>query len=303
VIALANHTLLTPSLCRALIESGHADDVPQDVLDYLRFIHDRNRDRNLALMQQLRKAVSCLNEAGIVPVMLKGTVPLFLADGDRLPGRITSDLDIGIMPSEELAARAALRRFGYIEAIEGREMVPSDGGAILEPRPFLYESYGTSEHRHEGLRARIPSPASRALHWIYHDLLKEGDYWRGRIDLRHLHDLSRLAVTDRVDWSQVREMVPVGTVRNAVDTQLLAARHFFGIDVPAACWNSRLVRVQHWRRVFTATRPLVGSPMRAAGNVAWGTRRLLAVSDIIRAGPKHFSRRLVRALRDRRSKI
>ncbi|MER8589106.1 hypothetical protein NKH19_28545 [Mesorhizobium sp. M1338] len=68
----------------------------------------------------------------------------------------------------------------------------------------------------------------RALHWIVHDLFKKGDYWRGRIDLRRLHDLARLAESEDVDWTALQASMADQGARNALDTQLLALQHFFG---------------------------------------------------------------------------
>ncbi|MER8576108.1 hypothetical protein NKG99_30480 [Mesorhizobium sp. M1409] len=61
-----------------------------------------------------------------------------------------------------------------------------------------------------------------------YDLFKKGDYWRGRIDLRRLHDLARLAESEDVDWTALQASMADQGARNALDTQLLALQHFFG---------------------------------------------------------------------------
>ena len=155
----------------------------------------------------------------------------------------------------------------------------------------------------DGLRAEIPPAQSRALHWIVHDLLKEGDYWRGRIDLRHLHDLARLAETDDVDWTALQASVSDQSARNALDTQLLALQHFFGTGIPAKCAQRPMVRFQHWRRIFTATHPIIGAPLRLAGNLAWGTWRFSRADGLARRGPLDLARRIARTLLEARTKI
>lgn len=304
IIELANHTLLTPAVHAALVRSGRSAELPQDVRDYLGFLHDCNRTRNRMMRAQLRDVVAHLNQSGIAPILLKGAVPLFVADEDELAERITSDLDVGVEAIDMAAARRAMLAAGYVEAAQSREMVLPEGGAILDIRQFHGGGPGVPEAVvRGGVVARIPSVEARALHWTLHDLVKEGDYWRGRIDLRHLYDLVRLHELEGVDWARVRAAAPGRIAREAVDTQLLALGHFFGVPVPADCSGSRLARAQHWRRVFSATHPVAGAPLRAAGYLAWWGWRLSNVTEIARRGPRDLARRMIRALSDSRSKI
>jgi hypothetical protein len=150
---------------------------------------------------------------------------------------------------------------------------------------------------------KIPPPQSRALHWMVHDLLKEGDYWRGRIDLRHLHDLAQLAESDDVNWTALQASVSDQSARNALDTQLLALHHFFGTRIPAKCARRPMVRFQHWRRIFTATHPILGAPLRLAGNMVWGTWRFSHTDGLARRGPSNLARRIARTLLNARTKI
>ena len=108
VIALANRTLLTPALFSALAHSGEIDRLPDDVREYLGFIHDRNWERNLRLRAQLAEAVAALNRRGIAPLLLKGAVPLFLSPTSRLPARMTSDLDLAWKRPKKQAPKSAL---------------------------------------------------------------------------------------------------------------------------------------------------------------------------------------------------
>ncbi|MER8376497.1 hypothetical protein [Mesorhizobium sp. M1406] len=68
MIAPANRTLQT---------CGQIHQLPQDMGEYLRFVHDCNRERNLRLRAQLLEAVAALNRHDIVPLRLKGAAPFF----------------------------------------------------------------------------------------------------------------------------------------------------------------------------------------------------------------------------------
>lgn len=306
VIALANHSLLTPALFSSLAQAGQIERLPHDVAEFLRFIHALNQERNLRLREQLAEAVAALNGAGIVPLLLKGAVLLFVSPADRVPSRITSDLDLSVDQPDLPTARACLEALGYMQQDDARDMMRPQDVGILElraDRPGSLE--GSKLVERDGLMVKVPSAESRALHWILHDLLKEGDYWRGRLGLRHLHDLSQLAQGEGVDWRLLRAALSDPRSRNALDTQLLALNDFFGTAVPAECIERPITRFQHWRRVFTAKHSTVGAPLRFAGNLAWGIWKITRIRDLARRDPVDLMRRIVRTLLDQdlRSKI
>ena len=306
VIALSNHALLTPALCAALAASGGSARLPADAREYLELMHELNRTRNLRLQAQLFEAVAALNRCGIAPHLVKGAVPLFLSPDDRLPSRMTSDLDIRVEPSDETAARAALEGIGYAAVPGVRDLARSKDVGVVELGPCRrgpIEQWTVVEL--SGRAAVIPSVETRAWHWIAHDLLKEGDYWRGRIDLRHLHDLAELSLNDGVDWTALRAAITSRRVRNALDTQLLALQQLFGCETISDATANFVVRLQHWRRVFSARRPLAGAPLRLVGNLAWGAWRLSSARDLRQRGALDLANRAGRTLfgRDLRAKI
>jgi len=306
VIALSNHALLTPALFAALAASGGSARLPADAREYLVLIHELNRTRNLRLRAQLFEAVAALNRCGITPHLVKGAVPLFLSPEDRLPSRMTGDLDVRVEPTDETAARAALERIGYAAVPGVRDLARSKDVGVVELGPCRrgpIEQWTVVEL--SGRAAVIPSVQTRAWHWIAHDLLKEGDYWRGRIDLRHLHDLAELSRNDGVNWTSLRGAVTSRRARNALDTQLLALQQLFGCETISDAPATIVVRLQHWRRVFSARHPLAGAPLRLVGNLAWGAWRLSSARDLRQRGLLDLANRAGRTLfgRDLRAKI
>lgn len=308
VIALANRTLLSPTLFAALSRSGQIEQLPADAARYLLFLYDCNRQRNLRLRRQLNDTVAALNRDDIVPILLKGAVPLFRSTTGSvaLPERIIADIDIAVASQEAAAAEASLTRIGYVRLKEARGMARPHDAGVLELRasrasgespPDIVESHG--------LWVRVPSVQARAMHRITHDLLKEGDYLRGRIDLRHLLDLAELAEHGGIDWAALRARLPGRGARNALDTQLLALNRFFDVPVPAQHVRRIYVRFQYWRRVFPIDHPLLGAPLRLAGNVAWGVHKLLRQDRSRRHRGADLARRAARVLlgADLRSKL
>jgi hypothetical protein len=219
---------------------------------------------------------------------------------------MTSDLDLSVEAAEEAEAQECLGELGYMPLAGARGMARPQDAGVLELRRTQESKFGPSTLvERDRLRTKIPSPQSRAMHWIVHDLLKEGDYWRGRIDLRHLHDLAQMAESDDVDWTSLRAAMPDQRSRNALDAQLLALHDLFGVRIPFEHTQRPMVRFQHWRRIFTARHPIIGAPVRLAGNLAWGAWRFSQADDLAQRGPVDLARRMTRTLleSDRRLKI
>jgi hypothetical protein len=307
VIGLANRTLLSPALHDALARAGRLDVLPEDGRAYLRFLHGRNLKRNIRLRAQLFEALAAFNRQGIEPTLLKGAVRLFRDAEDTIGNRITRDLDLAVEETEMEAARACLLRLGYRDATGTRGMErPQDVGMLeLRHRPStLSAAYLRRQDQDPprledrgGVRARVPSPTSRAMHWIVHDLIKEGDYWRGRIDLRHLHDLAELARTEQdMDWRRLRDIMPDQLGRNVVETQLLTLHALFGTAIPPDLRRRGIVRLQHQRRMFSARHPLAGAPLRLGGNLAWGLRRVVLARGALPLLPAELARKAFRIL-------
>jgi hypothetical protein len=307
IFNLSNRTLLTPAIYGALARAGHVDKLPEDAHGYLKLIYERNLERNMRLRAQLIEAIGALNRADIEPTLLKGAVRLFSDPDDRIGTRLTRDLDLSVQEHEAETARQCLIDLGYEDDPDTRGMGrPQDVGTLeLRQRPKTPSvAYLRSEHErpanvveHAGVRARIPSPSSRALHWIVHDMIKEGDYWRGRIDLRHLHDLGELAKEDAgIDWVYLWEIMPDPFGRNVVETQVLTMHRLFGTDIPPTFGRRGVVRVQHWRRIFTAIHPVIGMPLRIAGNLAWGLKRASETRGLRSRGGGDLVRRVHRMM-------
>lgn len=275
VIGLANHTLLTPSLYAALVQSGQIEKLPEDARDYLQFVADSNQERNMRLRAQLYEAIAAFNQANITPLLLKGAVPLYLASDDTMPDRMTSDLDVAVDASDMPKALACLQSLGYEPVNDFRGMArPQDVGLFeLRPKKDGIVDPDAAKVEREGCVAVIPSPDARALHWLFHDLIKEGDLIRGRLDLRHLHDLAQLSTDVGVDWAKIRAAMPDRAGRTAHDVQMHALRDLFGVDVPGTDPDGPSIRFHHWRRTFPARHPVAGAPLRVLGNLVWGMRR------------------------------
>jgi len=289
VIELANRSWLTPALLAAFTASGRVDELPADVRQYLGFIHGRNRDRNLRLRAQLQEAVAALNRAGIRPILLKGAITLFTAPGSAIGNRMMSDLDLLIEESDSATAEASLAALGYRRA-EGQHGLwrPQDPGVVeLHARAGVIAEYSAGESAarllkrdRNGANALLPSPTLQALNLILHDQIKEGDYWRGCIDLRHLCDLATLsAMPGGIDWVYLRAALHGRLWLNALEMQALTLHGVLGVTIPSTMRRRLVPKLQYRRRMAQIRHPMLTAPLRIAGATAWVFRRIRTNKD------------------------
>jgi len=285
VLEIANRGWLGPALYVALGRADRLDDIPAAVRDYLSFLHDRNRERNRRLREQLLEAVRALNAASIEPILLKGAIHLFTGAEDELGSRMISDLDFSIAPEEMTPARAAFTRLGYSCFGSDRELARVDDAGVIElhdrpsPRSARYLSNDlracSPPVGRDGAMARIPSPTARALHLIVHDMIKEGDYWTFRIDLRHLHDLADLARSgEGIDWQRLGALLSDPFGRKALVVEARALEDLFGIVIPPDLRPGRPAELRHVARLVCAGRGPAASVVRLVGKVSRGVHHL-----------------------------
>ena len=109
-----------------------------------------------------------------------------------------------------------------------------------------------------------------------HDQIKDGDWWLGGLDVRHLYQLAELTRSpEGIDWRALTSAMPDQLARDALESQLIALREMFGIAIPrkSALSGRFLPRWQHARRIFQARHPVISAPLRAAGCLTWLFRR------------------------------
>jgi hypothetical protein len=284
VIKLANKSLTITSLAAAIAKLARAENIPGDVQAYLATLHDRNAQRNSRLLHQLKEAVTCLNSAGIEPVVMKGAAILLAQKQGEIGARILTDLDVLVRPADMSGAITALRGIGYeiriavgsgswpgnpkfhLPAVLAR---PTDVGSIdLQCRPRGPASFSDIEWLYhnsiqmafDGADVFVPSPFAQIVYLMLHDQFQDGDYWRGLIDLRHLLDVANLARLGDISWDALRSLFANGYERNAVDTQILTAAALFGMSSMSKPSFGALSHLQLARRKIQIGRRYLVAP-------------------------------------------
>ncbi|UZE48064.1 nucleotidyltransferase family protein [Rhodopseudomonas sp. P2A-2r] len=275
LLALANHTLTTPSL--AVFVRSQLATIPADVAAYVRELHERNAIRNDRLNAQLEEAVLSLNRVGITPVLVKGTATLATIPLSDRALRLMSDLDLVVGPNEIAAAMKALAAIGYsIDYESDRRHTKKwyadlkrsqDVGTIdlheaFPGQPF-YDQTPDELRLHlqlirlGGASALVPSPELQALMLVVHDQFQDYDYWTGCIDLRHLLDLKAIfAAPGGFRWELLETMTSSAIARNALETQLLLLTTLFDVQFPVR-HRRRMPKLRAWRQLYQARFPAV----------------------------------------------
>lgn len=282
LLVAANNTLTTGTLAHSLLSNQDRNPFPEDVGQFLSAVYDRTVRRNRQMQQQLGEAVECLNKAGVSPVVFKGAAILHSAKRLNLHCRILTDLDL-MVPDQALPEiLAALEGIGYhcVQADAWSKQVPyilsrqTDAGTI----DLHHHAYGN--HPALGYEAMIkdadlveigsgtawlPSLAMQIAILVVHDQLRDRDYWRGSIDLRHLLDSAALARSmEHADWRALDAIFPAGYPKRALRTHLLTLRSLLHTEVPPHLLSGLRPRIQLRRRMLQMRAPALQFPATVA---------------------------------------
>ena len=251
-LAFANEHLLGPALYAALASAERLDDLPADVCDYLALMYRSNGERNLALRRQIIEAVTALNSADVVPMLLKGGLGLFTDLHADPAARMIRDIDLVVPPADLDRAVDTLYRLGYrlIARYEaghnayGDFARPHDPGAVdlhleLIETPYLLraaEVWKRAAPRHvaEGAMFLAPARADIALHHLLHAQIHYvGNFYRGILELRQLYDFATLIDHWRdIDWAAIHRHLVRHRLGLALESYALASRRLFGSRWP-----------------------------------------------------------------------
>jgi Uncharacterised nucleotidyltransferase len=272
VVQLANNQLLAPALWVALNRQGLADDLPDDLCDYLAQLHQMSCERNQHLRAQLLEAVQQLNTAGIVPVLLKGSKHLVCAIYSDPGVRIMSDIDILVGREEIAPSVQALQQLGYRADADERGDYPAEHHqyaplfrpgdyAKLEIHRSLMEMpfeailpaqmarAGAEPLEVDGARMQALSPTHRILHNIIHSQLVDMNHVDGTIALRSLHEVATESAysAGAVNWSTIRSRLAQHNRLRELRAYTYMASRLLGVDYPVNLRHTPGTRLYYQR--------------------------------------------------------
>ncbi len=266
-LELANRHLLGPAMYTSLRDSGALSQIPEEVRGYLEFLYRCNGERNAALRGQVTDVIRAFNAAGIRPMLLKGSQALFVDHYADPNARMIRDLDVLVPAADIDAAVAALEDQGYRAVMRyeswqhayGDFVRPNDPGAvdlhleILDARYLLPAAEVWDRSRRVfayGVEFHVPAPGDALLHLLLHaEIHYLGNYYRGILDLRQLHEFAILARRYRasIDWEAIRGRLTRYRLDVILRSYAFLAQRLFGLPWPLAVPPGAGPRLHHWR--------------------------------------------------------
>ncbi len=213
VIGISGTNLVTPLLGHALETLGLLGALEDEPRLYFRAMMDAARDRNRVLRRDLLRVAVAMGRAGIPLLPLKGAIRLVDGLYEDDSWRFMHDLDL-LVPADRLAAAARILEEGGWRYLDDKPcrldphlppMVHPDSGAVLElhgravsawldhmlPAADLFA--GARPSPVEDTTLLLPAPTDQLLHLVIHGQLMHGHLYTGRLLLRDLVELVRLA--------------------------------------------------------------------------------------------------------------
>lgn len=251
-IAVANMQYVSATVYAVLRQAGALGDLPDDARNYLALVHDRNGVRNDALRHQAVELVEALYDAGVRPLLLKGTLGLFHDLHDDPAARMTRDLDVLVPRSASRIAVAALRRLGYAEATRfpdghhayGDFTRPGDPGAVDLHFELIDANYLLAADdvirrarivRIGAAETLVPSPTDQLLHTFLHAQIHHlAQFYRGVFELRQLDDFARQTRFHlaRIDWQFIERRMARHRLEAPLHAFAHAANRHLGLPWP-----------------------------------------------------------------------
>lgn len=259
VLDITNTQKIAPDFWGALRKRKLAEYLPSEIRACLFKLHLSNILKNKGFKEQAIEAVRQLNSIGIEPILLKGSVSLFVKTFDDLGSRVMMDLDILVPQQSAEDCWNALHALGYTPIEDNHEFLdynchhhlrplyrPGEHGTIeihrdalpnsaarILPTKLIWEQAEPISNRF-GIVMSAPSPTHRILHNILHADLINQTYARGTIALRSLYEIAMMQVffNERIDWESLLRVMALNGKIKILYASLYLAHRLFGCSMP-----------------------------------------------------------------------
>lgn len=109
-----SHFVLTAIYCN-FKRVGFLKHLPSDLVSYMKYISDINRERNKKIIEQVNDLNTFLKSNNISPIFLKGAGNLFAGIYQDISERMIGDIDFIFSKEDYPKAITILREYGYYE--------------------------------------------------------------------------------------------------------------------------------------------------------------------------------------------
>ncbi len=113
-VAICSNNLILPSIYLKFRSHNILQHLPQDLSDYLLEVYELNRQRNIAILRQIKSVTSALNKENIFPLYFKGAGNLIDDVYSDIGERMMVDIDFLIPEKDFLTSAEILMNHGYL---------------------------------------------------------------------------------------------------------------------------------------------------------------------------------------------
>ena len=126
VVKVSTANYVFPALYCNLKRVDFLQYLPQELVSYMEYISDLNRDRNKKLVTEAKDLNSLLLANNITPIFLKGTGNLLADLYEDIAERMVGDIDFIFSKDDYSKAIKVLRVFGYSEVEKYKYYIPEE---------------------------------------------------------------------------------------------------------------------------------------------------------------------------------
>jgi len=117
VVKVSTAHYVFPALYCNFKRAGFLKYLPVDLVEYMKYITDLNRDRNTKIIQQAKELNKLLLANNITPIFLKGTGNLLAGIYDDVAERMIGDIDFIISREDFVKSIKVLKEYGYYKRV------------------------------------------------------------------------------------------------------------------------------------------------------------------------------------------
>lgn len=125
VVKISTSHYVFPALYCNLKKAKLLNFLPSDLVEYMEYITQLNRERNQAIIKQVKEINKLLLKNDVTPIFLKGVGFLFQDLYDDIGERMIADIDFVISKEDYLKTISIFTNFGYTKVDKNKHHSPS----------------------------------------------------------------------------------------------------------------------------------------------------------------------------------
>jgi len=121
VVEVSTGHYVFPAMYCALKREGFLTYLPQELINFMEYVADTNRDRNTQIISQAKELNTLLLSHNITPIFIKGTANLLAGLYSDITERMVGDIDFLFSSQDYPKAIQILKEYGYCKTEDKNE--------------------------------------------------------------------------------------------------------------------------------------------------------------------------------------